>query len=412
MCGRCVDECGGCGTGGGTGGGDATSLQGATWQSPLGIGTVAPAAGNFTTASIGTITAAVSNLSLVNVSTLSPSLFVATDASKNLVSVAGPTGTVPATPNTLVLRDTHGDIYANNISLNTLLVTTTGGTTNLAISSPNHILLTGILGQTVKFPNAATAGYTIGTLFRVNNGCTAGVVTIKDHGNVTIGTVPYGGLGVVILTSLAGNGTWEAHASCAEGSTWGLSALTTGSEIVTTSPTVATSPTTGSIRTAGGVGILGDVWIGGSLNVAGGITGGPTTATFWQLAATKEVGTVFSLIQSSSYSVTGPLYMYQYFQNPPAINDQWSQQFTLNAGSYSLNVLGYTAPNRGIITWYIDGVSQGTMDWYADPGLNNSIKTLVVTVTTSGTHTLRAIIATKNVSSTDYYCTIVQYWLK
>lgn len=396
---------------------DAQTLQGATWQSPLGIGTVAPAAGNFTTSSIGTATITTANITQlnatnVNVSSLTPNQFVATDASNNLISAGSPAGTVPATPNTLVLRDTHGDIYVNNIHPNTLLITTTGATTNLTTSTPYHILLTGILGQTLKFPNAGTAGFTVGTEFRINNGCTAGVVTVKDHGNVTIGTVPYGGLGVVILTSLAGHGTWEMHTLCGKGSTWGDNALTTGSAIVTTSPTASTSTTTGSIITSGGVGIQGNVWIGGTLNVAGGMTGIPITAMFWQLAATKEVGNVFSLIQNSGYSSTGSLYMYQYYQNPAAINDQWSQQFTMASGSYALNVLGYTAPDRGIITWYIDGVSQGGTDFYESPGLANAIKTINVTITTTGTHTIRGILSTKNAGSAGYYCTIVQYWIK
>ena len=33
-----------------------TGSQGATWQSPLGIVTVAPAAGNFTTSTVGEVT--------------------------------------------------------------------------------------------------------------------------------------------------------------------------------------------------------------------------------------------------------------------------------------------------------------------------------------------------------------------
>ena len=410
MCGRCVDECGGCG-GGATGGGDATSLQGAIWESPLGIGTVTPSVGNFTTSTIGTLTNSIANLNLVNVSSLNASQFVATDASKNLISVAGPTGDVPATPSTLVLRDVHADIYANNVSLNTLFVTTTGGTTLLGVSVPNQILLTGVLGQTVKFPNASAAAYTVGTEFRVNNGCTAGVVTIKDNGNVTIGTVPFGGLGVVILTSLAGNGTWEVHALVGAGSTWGSDSLVTPSKITTTNTSAATSTTTGCITAAGGAGILGDVWIGGDLNVAGAFPGGAITTMFWQLSAKKEVGSAFAFSIPTVFSATNPIYQYYWLQSPAAVNDQWSQNFAMNSGAYTLSVLGQIGSNRGIMTVYIDGISQGPMDWYAAVG-GPLIINMAVNIPTSGPHIFRVIVATKNGSSTGYSITISQYWIQ
>jgi len=403
MCRNISGECS-C-TGGG--GGDASSLQGATWASPLSIGITTPQTGNFTTSAISQL-----NAVNINMSSLSINQYVATDASKNLVSVAAPTGSVPAVASTLVLRDTNANVFANNVLLNTLLITTTGATTNLSASTPNQILMSGTLGQTLKFPNPGPSGYTVGTEFRVNNNCSAGVVTVKDNGNNTVGTVPYGGVGVVICSSIAGNGTWDFHCLTAAGSSWGSNELITPTRLTTTNPTNATSTVTGSIQTSGGAGIVGDVWIGGNLNVAGGITGVAISKMFWQLEATKEVGNVFNLQQIAAYSSTAPLYMYQYYQNTAAINDQWSHNFSMKAGSYSLNVLGYTSTNRGQINWYIDGVLQGITDFYANPGLANVIKTLAVTITTTGEHVIRGIMATKNVSSTDYYCTIVQFWLK
>ena len=134
-------------------------------------------------------------------------------------------------------------------------------------------------------------------------------------------------------------------------------------------------------------------------------------ATFWQLASTREVGSAFGLQMATSFT-SMPIYGYQYYQQPAALNDQFSQSFVLSSGSYSLFAIGLTAPNRGIITWELDGVVQGVMDYYAAPGLVNVVKSCSLTVLTNGVHTLRAKMLSKNASSADYFCTIEQFWIK
>jgi hypothetical protein len=133
--------------------------------------------------------------------------------------------------------------------------------------------------------------------------------------------------------------------------------------------------------------------------------------TFWMLESTKEVGIAFTLQMATSFTAI-PIYGYQYFQNPPALNDQWSQTFALTAGSYALFAIGLTSTNRGIITWELDGVVQGTMDYFANPGLTNTIKTIPITVLTSGVHTIRGKLISKNAASTDFFCTIQAFWIK
>jgi len=149
----------------------------------------------------------------------------------------------------------------------------------------------------------------------------------------------------------------------------------------------------------------------GATGAAGAPGQSDIMASFWQLASTKEAGAVFSLQMATSFT-SMPLYGYQYYQTPAALNDQFSQSFVLSSGSYSLFAVGLTAPNRGIITWELDGVVQGVMDYYATPGLANVIKSCSLTILTDGVHTLRAKMLTKNASSTDYYCTIQQFWIK
>ena len=441
MCRNISGECS-C-TGGGGGGGDAISLQGATWASPLSIGITTPQIGNFTTSAISQL-----NAVNINMSSLSINQFVATDASKNLVSVATPTGSVPAVASTLVLRDTNANVLANNVLLNTLLVTTTGATTNLSASTPNHILLAGTLGQTLKFPNPGPSGYTVGTEFTVNNNCSAGVVTVKDNGNTTVGTVPYGGVGVVICSSIAGNGTWDFHCLTGAGSSWGSDELITPTRLTTTNPTNATSTVTGSIQTAGGVGIVGDVWIGGvttttnstnatstttgSIQTAGGmgvvkdlwvggilnvngstIAQGFINANFGHSRSTWIAGVATNLtITNSGFGLMAG------FNGPgvPALNDSFrTVEFQILPGTYTFSAVTSRLSNRGFITWYLDAsiVSFGSMELYLNgtDTIVQSIASVVIPTSVNNTHTLRAVV-TKNVASTGYYIYLSEMWFK
>lgn len=90
------------------------------------------------------------------------------------------------------------------------------------------------------------------------------------------------------------------------------------------------------------------------------------------------------------------------FQNAAAINDEFSQSFWLEAGTYTLKYTCLTASASGIITWYVDGESQGTVDGYSAGTTYNVVKTLSITVRTSGYHVLRGVTASKNASSSGY----------
>jgi hypothetical protein len=158
---------------------------------------------------------------------------------------------------------------------------------------------------------------------------------------------------------------------------------------------------------------VGNGYIGGNLVVGGTISGALPLAvskTFWQNQSLKENGVAFTYTYATSFA-SFPLYGYQYLQNPAAINDQWSQTFTFSAGTYTLSSVGFNAPNRGIITWELDGVVQGTMDYYATPGGVNTTKSIGITVLTGGTHTIRGKMLTKKGSSSDYFCSIQQFWI-
>jgi len=325
----------------------------------------------------------------------------------------GPSGAgdVPATPNTNLLRDPYGNGYVNNMFQSTLIVVTTGGTTNFPnnASLQNQILLQGTLGQTLKFPNAASAGFAVGTEFRINNNTTGGIITLKDNANTTFATVPAGGFGVVYLESVGGGGVWECHALIPHGSTWGLNALLTSCQISTTSPTNSTSPTTGSLITSGGAGILKDLFVGGNLNVAGTVSsaGAINNATIWFDQCTLSIGT--SLTWSSSVTMWYNTIQYQSpFAAPGAY---FTFPFNLSPGTFTLFIMGGTNASGGIITWSIDGVSVGTTDTYAAGSTGRTIWSTVVTVPSGTSHILRGSMLTKNGSSGGYASVLNKMWL-
>jgi hypothetical protein len=384
---------------------NADLLDGKDWRSPDPIGNITPNSVAATTLS----SSGLAILQSARITNLTPSMLVSTDGSNNLVSTGAITGVVPATPNTLVQRDAYGNVFCNNSLMNTLNIVTAGGTTNLSNSTPNQILLTGNLNQILKFPVPGPAGYVVGTEFRVNNDATAGVVTVQENGAVVIGTVPAGGLGVVILTSTAGNGTWQIHAIASSLTTWGTALLSTPSAIKTTDATQSTSTATGSIQTAGGLGVVKDVWIGGNLNVAGTFAGGGFTTTRWNHAQSTwiaGVATTLALV-NSGYGLVAQ------FNGPgvPALNDEFrTVAFQIVPGTYTLNVVSSTLNNRGIANFYLDasGVSFGSIDLYNNAGLGTVVLTVagvVIPASTNNSHSLRVVV-TKNGLSGGYFITL------
>jgi len=93
-----------------------------------------------------------------------------------------------------------------------------------------------------------------------------------------------------------------------------------------------------------------------------------------------------------------------------AVNDEIQFKFGQKAGAYTFRLLCQTGLVYAIITIYIDGVSQGTIDlWSAGPNVYNVVKTLAVTIVKDGEHTLN-IKATGTTGGT-YYVATVGWWL-
>jgi len=92
------------------------------------------------------------------------------------------------------------------------------------------------------------------------------------------------------------------------------------------------------------------------------------------------------------------------YVSSPAINDQIDYTAFLAAGTYTINMIGRHATNKGIATILIDGVSVGTMDWYDAGGQAYHEKRTItgVVVATSGIKTISVKMASKNPASSDY----------
>jgi hypothetical protein len=114
--------------------------------------------------------------------------------------------------------------------------------------------------------------------------------------------------------------------------------------------------------------------------------------------STAGTATVMTL-SNSGYGLTAG------FNTPgsPALNDAFINYFQLDAGTYTMMVIGSRLSNRGITTFSIDGTGIGSMDWYLN-GTDSIYQKLSVTVTptVNNVHSLTAVV-TKNASSTGYY---------
>lgn len=85
-----------------------------------------------------------------------------------------------------------------------------------------------------------------------------------------------------------------------------------------------------------------------------------------------------------------------------AQNDTVEFKFPLKAGSYTLEISHLKRPGDGIISFYIDDALIGTLDAYNSTTTNINRYSLNFTLSTTGTHTFKAVVASKNASSTGY----------
>ena len=133
----------------------------------------------------------------------------------------------------------------------------------------------------------------------------------------------------------------------------------------------------------------------------------PRRATLWHDQALFTSGT--RLITQDALQN----YLVRVNTSSPANGDSWTHAFFLEHGTYTLSVLGLTAPDAPKLDWAIDGVTVASgQDWYhASTAVYNVIQTASVTVTGDGYHVLRGTVNGKNASSSGYSHSLTKYWL-
>jgi len=173
-----------------------------------------------------------------NVASLTASSAVATDASKNLVSVTN-TGTGN---NVLGTGPTISLPVIDNIKMGYSTTVTAVGTTTLTVASNYRQFFTGSTTQTVVLP--VTSTLVTGIAYEIENNST-GTLTVNSSGGNLVGTIPSGvcAHAVCIGTTLTTAADWD----------WdyiSTSTITgTGANVLATSPTI-TTPTIDTITSA------------------------------------------------------------------------------------------------------------------------------------------------------------------
>lgn len=85
-----------------------------------------------------------------------------------------------------------------------------------------------------------------------------------------------------------------------------------------------------------------------------------------------------------------------------ANNDTVDYKFPLKAGTYTLEVVHLRRTDGAIATLYLDGNQVGSIDTYNSSTTNVNRFTANVSVSTTGTHTFKAVVTGRNASSTGF----------
>jgi hypothetical protein len=179
-------------------------------------------------------------------SALTASSAVATDASKNLVSVTN-TGTGN---NVLGTAPTISLPTIDNIKMGYSTTATAAGTTTLTVASNYRQFFTGSTTQTIVLP--VTSTLVTGIAYEIENNST-GTLTVNSSGGNLIGTIPAGvcAHAVCIGTTLTTAADWD----------WDYISNTsitgTGSAVLGTSPTLNNPTVTNYVETLQAVGTVG-----------------------------------------------------------------------------------------------------------------------------------------------------------
>lgn len=135
----------------------------------------------------------------------------------------------------------------------------------------------------------------------------------------------------------------------------------------------------------------------------------PTHATLWHDESFILTGG--TLLSYSLADAPYNFYNVLSYQNPAVNGDSFKQSFMLAAGIYRFHATGITNTNCAKIDWYIDNTAIVTaQDWYSSPLVRNVQKVSVVTVPTSGLHTLKGVINGRATLASAWTVFLTKFW--
>lgn len=101
------------------------------------------------------------------------------------------------------------------------------------------------------------------------------------------------------------------------------------------------------------------------------------------------------------------------YVEPNAVNSEFTSDAWFATGTYKVAVLFRSGTNYGIDSIQLDGVTKGTIDFYAAGTTNNNYSEVTSIALTAGLKVIKHLAASKNASSTGYYIvTHTQAWIR
>jgi hypothetical protein len=139
--------------------------------------------------------------------------------------VNGGTGVTSSSgANSVVLRDSNGNITTNCLFEGYVTQAASGTTIVLLASSAQNYQITGSGGQIIRLPDATTLPN--GATFTFNNNQSSGAITVQNNSSTTIATINSGGyVTVVLLNNSTAAGSWDRHDSTPSNVSWSTNTL-------------------------------------------------------------------------------------------------------------------------------------------------------------------------------------------
>jgi hypothetical protein len=126
--------------------------------------------------------------------------------------------------NSVVLRDSNGNITTNCLFEGYVTQAASGTTITLVASSAQNYQITGSGGQVIQLPNATTLPN--GATFTLNNNQSSGTITVNNNSSTTVATINAGGyVTIVLLSNSTAAGSWDRHDSTPSNVSWSTNTL-------------------------------------------------------------------------------------------------------------------------------------------------------------------------------------------